>query len=118
MKGKIFLIHWDPNEAEDLAKPLRDSGWTVEIEAVDGARAGMKIKTEPPDIIVIYLTRLPSHGRETAHWLRDTKAKIDIPIIFVGGKEEAIVNTKAKVPDAIYTTSEELQNILIQISDR
>lgn len=63
-----------------------------------------KVKARPPDVLVVYLTRLPSHGRETAHMLRSVKATRDLPIIFVGGEGEALEKTKAKVPDAIYTT--------------
>jgi len=74
------------------AGPLRAAGWDVEIEAEDGARAGKRIKENPPQAVVIYLTRLPSHGRETADGLRSMKATRHLPIIFVDGKEEAIDN--------------------------
>jgi DNA-binding response OmpR family regulator len=112
MKGKLFLIHWKAAEAEELAKPLREDGWEVTCEAQDGARAGKLIKTNPPDVVVIYLTRLPSHGRETGQGLRALKATRHLPIIFVDGIDEALAKTKAKVPDAVYTTAAELPNVL------
>ena len=111
-KGRAFLIHWNPSEAEAHAQILREAGWQVEIEAEDGARAGNAIKADPPQVVVIYLSRLPSHGRETAHYLRSIKATRSIPIVFVDGKEEALEKTRAKVPDAIYTTSEKLNSVL------
>ncbi|MFQ6115302.1 MAG: hypothetical protein ACE5NG_14685, partial [bacterium] len=105
MKGKLFLVHWNASEAEEYAGRLRSEGWTVEVEAKDGARACKHIKADPPDVVVIYLTRLPSHGRRTGEYLREVKATHNVPIIFVDGKQDAIEKTKAKVPDAIYTTS-------------
>lgn len=108
MKGKLFLIHWKPAEAEDLARPLRNAGWQVEIEAEDGARAGKRILADPPDVVVIYLTRLPSHGRETAHALRSYKAGREIPILFVDGEAEKVEKVRAKMPDARYLGSEDL----------
>ena len=115
MKGRLFLIHWNTAEAEHLAVPLRGDGWDVEIESSDGASAGKAILASPPVAAVIYLTRLPSHGRETAGYLRSLKATRSLPIIFVDGKEEAIEKTRAKVPDAIYTSSAELSKVLAQL---
>ena len=111
-KGRACLIHWNPSEAGAHAQTLRQAGWQVEIEAEDGAHAGNAIKADPPQVVVIYLSRLPSHGRETALYLRSTKANRSIPIVFVDGKDEAVEKTRAEVPDAIYTTSEQLVSIL------
>ena len=116
MRGRLFLIHWNAHEAEELAAPLRSDGWDVDIESSDGARAGKAILANPPAAAVIYLTRLPSHGRETARGLRSIKATRNLPIIFVDGKQEAIEKTRAKVPDAIYIAATELQKILDGLS--
>jgi DNA-binding response OmpR family regulator len=111
----LFLIHWNAAEAEQLAQPLHSQGWHVEIESEDGARAGKRIKETQPATVVIYLTRLPSHGRETAAYLQATKTTRHIPIIFVGGVGEALERTKAKVSDATYITSEELYSTLVSL---
>jgi CheY-like chemotaxis protein len=113
--GGLFLIHWNYAEAEEQAERLRSSGWNVVVEAEDGQRAYTSIKSNPPAVIVIYLTRLPSHGRETAHALRTNKSTREIPIIFIGGQGEALEKTKAKVPVAIYTSEAELDHHLRQI---
>jgi DNA-binding response OmpR family regulator len=115
MKGKLFLIHWEQAEAEALAEPLRAEGWQVQIEAEDGARAGKRILADPPDAVVIYLTRLPSHGRETAHALRSYKAGREIPILFVDGEAEKVEKVRAKVPDARYLRSQDLQAALSRL---
>jgi len=111
-RGRLFLIHWNEAEAQELAEPLRADGWIVETESEDGARAGHRIKADPPQAVVIYHTRLPSHGRETAHYLKYTRSTRDIPVIFVDGSGEALARTKAKVPRAIYTASARLKQVL------
>ena len=117
MAGKLFLIHWNSAEAEELAQPFRAEGWDVEIEAKDGARAGKRIGQDPPDVVVIYLTRLPSLGRETAHCLRSTTATQDVPVVFVDGKGEALDKTQAKVPAAMFTTSDKLKGVLAELGN-
>ncbi len=109
---KLFLIHWNRLEAEELARKFEQAGWQVEVEAEDGSRAYQRMKTESMAVIVIYLTRLPSHGRETAHAVRSLKATRHIPIIFVGGQGEALEKTKAKIPEAVYTTETEMLEVL------
>lgn len=88
----------------------------MDIEAENGARAGRAIKARQPDVVVFYLTRLPSHGRETADGPRSIKATLDIPIVFVDGKDEAIEKTRARVPTALYATAEDLASVLEQIA--
>ncbi|UCE35879.1 MAG: hypothetical protein JSW00_09930 [Thermoplasmata archaeon] len=116
MKGRLYLIHWHPFEAQEYAINLRAEGWQVDVESKDGAQAGRKILSEIPDAVVIYLSRLPSHGCVTARSLRAYKEGRDLPIVFVDGKEEAIEMTKIKVPDCVFTTSDELENVLSRVS--
>lgn len=112
MKGNLFLFQWDSVSARLRVKELRAAGWKVTVESEDGARGGNKVKVNPPDVVVMDLARRPSHSRETAEGLRWLKATRHIPIVFVDGAEEALAKTKAKVPDAIYTISAELQRVL------
>lgn len=114
-KGRLFLIHWNLAEAREYAQRLRAAGWRVESEHEDGARGGKAIIAHPPDAVVIYHTRLPSHGRATAEYLAEAKATRDIPLIFVGGEGEALEKTKAKLPDAIYAREEDLDRHLLAL---
>jgi len=61
---------------------------------------------------VIYLTRLPSHGRETGHALKEIEGTREIPLVYVDGSEAAIDRTRNMIPDAVYTTTEKLDKIL------
>ena len=108
----LFLVHWNQVEAVPLAEGLIASGWQVEIEAEDGARAAKRILADPPAAVVIYLTRLPSHGRETARYLR---SRSNVPIIFVDGAEEKLEGIRTQVPDALFVQSGDLHALLADL---
>ncbi|MGH2581650.1 MAG: hypothetical protein ACRDFQ_01985 [Anaerolineales bacterium] len=115
-KGRIFLIHWNKEEAEAYAANLRGQGWDVDFEYEDGPRGGNAIKLNPPDAVAIYLTRLPSHGRATAEYLAQTKSTRSIPLVFVGGEGEALEKTKTKIPNGIFIQEDQLQQTLEKYS--
>jgi hypothetical protein len=54
---------------------------------------------------VIDLSRLPSHGREVAVFVRGSKSTRHVPIVFVNGLPEKVEAVREKLPDAVYTTS-------------
>lgn len=63
-----------------------------------------------PDAFVIDLSRLPSHGREVAIFLRGSKKTRHIPIIFVGGEPEKVKAIRQQLPDAVYTEAGRLRS--------
>jgi DNA-binding response OmpR family regulator len=113
-KGRLFLIHWHAEEAEQIAAPLRKDGWDVDVEAEDGARAAKAILAAPPDAVIVYLTRKASHARETMHHVHSSKAGRAIPIIFVGGEEAVVKKTRLKLRDATYVAEPALKRTLAQ----
>jgi glutaredoxin len=115
-KGRIFLFHWKDTEIEALAAPLRDGGWQVDSETQDGARGGKAVIENPPEAVVFYLTRLPSHSRHTAEYIHRSKPTRHLPLVFVDGKEDAVEKTRAKIPSGIFTTSEALLPTLEQFT--
>jgi glucuronate isomerase len=118
MKGRLFLIHWHAEEAEEYADRLRAEGWQVNIESEEGGQAHKRVLADVPDAVLIYLTRSPSHGRQTADAIRASKAGRKLPIVFVGGKDKAVEKTKAKLPDALFITSAELGQALDDVARR
>jgi DNA-binding response OmpR family regulator len=118
MSKKIFLFHWNQTEAAEKAEILSDAGWDVACESSDGARGCKSLKADSPTVVVIDLNRLPSHGRETALYLKSTKATSEIPIVFVDGEPETIAKIKAIIPDATYTTSKKLNSILTKLAGK
>ncbi len=111
-KRRAFLIHWKKEELGPKIRLLRAAGYSVATEHEDGARAGRNIKANLPDVIVIYLSRLPSHGRETAEYLAGAKATRQVPIVFVGGEPQKVAEVKARVPTGIFSTEARLESVL------
>lgn len=96
-----MLIHWNEIEARERAARLRKAGFDPLINSVPGA--GLKrVREEQPDAIVIDLSRLPSHGREIAVSLRQSKSTRNIPIVFIGGESDKVERTREILPDALY----------------
>ena len=54
-------------------------------------------------MLVIDLSRQPSHGREVGVYARRSKGTRSIPLVFVGGDPEKIQKIQALLPDAVYT---------------
>lgn len=114
MSATLFVIHWNAREADDYADVLRAKGWNViGVEAQDGGRAARLIREKPPDFLVVYLTRSPSHGRETAEYVSRLKQTQDVKIVFVGGEGHALSKTQFLLPDAHYITeTDDVSNAL------
>lgn len=111
-KGRLFLLHWNKEEAVAYASNLRQQGWEVDVESEDGGRAGKAIKLDPPTVVVTYLTHKPSHGLATTEYLAETKSTRNIPLIFVGGEGDGLAKAKAKMPNARYVSEDQLAKTL------
>jgi hypothetical protein len=110
----VFLNHWHAKEAEDLAAALRDAGHDV---AVHWTRDSSPPLTDPfPDLVVISLERLPSHGRAVAEWLWEAKKRRHIPIIFADGEPAKLAVTRAKFPNAKYCSTVSLVSEIMTVS--
>ncbi len=56
-----------------------------------------------PDVVVIDLDRLPSHGRELGLSLRASKSTSHLPLVFAGGVPEKVGILRTALPDVIFT---------------
>ena len=104
---RVRIIHWKPEEAAPLVQACRQGGMEAEYDTgdVSGAAVGRALRQNPPDVVVIDLSRLPSHGREIAVWMRSVKATRHIPIVFVNGEAEKVEKVREILPDAAFTTT-------------
>ncbi len=118
MKGKAFVVDWDVVTIDEHCKLLFEDGWEVESESVDGRKAFDLIKSYIPDVVVIYLSRLPAYGRALAEDLRASTQTSELPIVFVDGKEKVVKKAMAEVPDAISTTQEDILGELLRFRRR
>lgn len=108
---RIRLLHWKQEECGSRAERLRVLGYAVDDAAL--VSSSMKeFRENPPDAVVIDLSRLPSHGREVGAFLRGGKATRLIPLVFVEGDPAKVETVKAILPDARYTTYSKIGPVL------
>jgi CheY-like chemotaxis protein len=98
----VRVIHSRSAEAGPLLDACRKTGLEVDYLEGDGAAVTRAIRAKLPDVVAIDLSRLPSHGREVAIWLRGAKSTRGIPIVFVGGEPAKVAAIRELLPDAAY----------------
>jgi CheY-like chemotaxis protein len=98
---RIRLIHWNASEGRARAALLRAQGYTVQFTIPDGT-IFRQITARLPDLVVIDLSRIPSHGRDVALVLRSGKATRSIPLVFLDGDPDKVSRIKHLLPDAGY----------------
>jgi CheY-like chemotaxis protein len=100
----VRLVHWKAGEVPERVGRLEAAGFAVDGE-VPGTSIGVRaLREDPPAAFVIDLGRLPSHGREVAHALRQAKGLREIPIVFVDGAADKVAKIRAELPDAAYAS--------------
>lgn len=98
--ARVFYVHWNDGEAVERAAALVAAGHSVRIHNSTSAQADLK--TDLPDVLVVSLDRLPSHGRAIVEWLWEAKRRQHIPVVFEGGAPDKVAATRAKFPHAVY----------------
>ncbi len=101
--ASVRLVCWKQDLAEERSRALRQAGLRVDIAPLDGGSIMTKIRANPPAVVLIDLDRLPSHGREVAVALRQSKSTRSIPIVLAGGAEEKVERIRVELPDAFFT---------------
>ncbi len=99
-----YLIHWNAEEAKPMASLLRQSGFKTTLLLPTGASSLKVVAEDPPSVIVIDLSRLPSQGRDIGILLRRNGKTRHIPLIFAGGDPDKLPQVKKHLPDAMYAT--------------
>jgi CheY-like chemotaxis protein len=109
---RVRLIHWNAAEANERAAQLRAAKYEVVHLLPNGADLRLELKEAPPSAVVIDLSRLPMQGRDVGVALRHYKTTRFIPLIFVAGDPEKIARVQQSLPDAIYTTWDQIRTAL------
>jgi hypothetical protein len=105
MAVRILLLHWNDAEAAERVERLRRAGFQAEYFATTNSDGGFRLMREnPPDAVVIDLTRLPSHGRAVAISMRGSKIPRDVGLVFIKGDPEKTAQVRLLLPDAVFTT--------------
>lgn len=102
--ARILLIHWNESEAAERAQRLRAAGHRVSVHWRQDGEGWSDVRLHPPEAVVLDLARLPSHGRATAMWLRQTKATRAVPLVVVEVDPQKTEAVRKLVPDAEFTT--------------
>jgi CheY-like chemotaxis protein len=110
--ASVFYIHWNAEEASETAACLREGGHDVTVESASGDAAWKRIKEAAPEVLVVSLERLPSHGRQVAAAVRQTKAGRAIRLVFVGGEPANARATRDAFPDAEFCMPDALPGVL------
>jgi CheY-like chemotaxis protein len=111
---RVRLVHWKGSEAGALLDTLRAAGHRVDYDEQLHPDGFLAIRQSPPDVFVIDLSRLPSHGREVAIFFRGQKATRNIPVVFVNGAPEKVEAIRKLLPDAVYAPSAQLTSALLE----
>lgn len=106
----LFYIHF--NEAELQQRLYQLTGAGLQVSGHWSTEQVAKFTGELPDIFVVSLDRLPSHGKQYVQWLWEAKKRQHIPVIFVDGKPDKVETTKEKFPKAIFCTSKDLTAVI------
>lgn len=101
--GPVRLICWNADTAEQRARELQQAGIAVDATPLKPGGGIGQFRANIPEAILIDLDRLPSHGREVAVALRNSKLTRHIPIIFAGGVPEKVERVRQELPDAVFT---------------
>ena len=65
-----------------------------------------------PEVLVISLERLPSHGRAVAQWLWSAQYRRAIPVVFVGGRPDSVERARQQFGDAVFCGEHELAAVV------
>ena len=102
------LIHQHPASAAGRVRQLESAGISVDYSDVPDSAGLRRLVGNVPDVYLIDLERLPSHGREIGLWLRRRKSTRRVPLLFVGGAPQKVERARALLPDAAFCTWDEV----------
>ncbi|MEQ2010044.1 MAG: hypothetical protein ABMA26_24950 [Limisphaerales bacterium] len=100
---RVCLLHWNAAEASARLASLAKLGMATSLVGPEPGKWPTDFKTNPPDAVVIDLSRLPSHGRTVGVVLRQQKRTRFIPLVFVAGAPEKVERVRQTLPDATFT---------------
>jgi hypothetical protein len=104
----VRYIHWNAGEAGERAERIRALGHAVNHALPRGAAFFRQLAEDPPDAVVIDLTRLPSQGRDLGVSLRTRAGTRHVPLVFLEGDPQKVGRIRELLPDAVYATWDEL----------
>lgn len=108
----IRLVHWNAKEAEARAVYLASLGFSVNAEIPKGPAFFKELAADPPDVLLIDLTRIPSQGRDLAVGVRQQKSTRSMPLVLAGGDPAKVEPIRRLLPDAFYTDWDKIRETI------
>jgi hypothetical protein len=108
---RIRLVYWNAAEAQERAARLQAAGYEVDFDPLTPA-ALRALGQDSPGAVVIDLSRLPSQGRDVGLNLRLYKSTRLIPLVFIEGDPDKTSRIREFLPDASYTTWDQINETL------
>ncbi len=108
---RLRLLHPKAAAAAPRAESLRRAGFRVAADPI-GPDFLKALTAEPPDAVVIDLSRVPSTGRDVALAIRERKSTRLLPLAFLGGDPEKVSAVRALLPDAKYGDWDEARGVI------
>jgi hypothetical protein len=108
----VRLVCWNRELAEEHGRLLARPGWKVDASPLNPSGLIGQFRDHPPAVVVLDLDRLPSHGREIGVMLRNGKSTRRIPLVFAGGAPEKVARIRGELPDAVFTSWEQIAGAL------
>jgi len=108
---RIRLICWNSAESQEKAALLADAGYQVDASPFSPL-AVRELRHNLPAAVIIDLSRLPSQGRDVALQLRQFKSTRQVALVFSGGDPVKLPRIRELLPDAVYTSWEEIEPAL------
>src|SRR5277367_4899768 len=106
-KPSVRLVSWNDDVARERTRELTALGFNVDARSLrDCGGVVGHFRDLAPDAVVLDLDRLPSHAREVATMLRDSKSTRHLPLVFAGGAAEKVERIRGELPDAVFTAWE------------
>ncbi len=87
-------------------------GKTKAVSNHRSPRIAAKLADNLPDVMVVSLDRLPSHGRAYAGWLWEAKKRQHIPLVFAGGQPDKVAVARDLFPKAIFCATQEVPKVV------
>jgi len=116
--ARVAFVHWKEAELPERLARLRKAGHTVKGYFEEGGGAARAIQAQLPNVVVIDLERLPSHGRSMGSYLRERKGTRHLPLVFVGGLPEKVEQTKKVLPDAEFVPWSRIRGAITRAAKR
>jgi CheY-like chemotaxis protein len=101
-RPRALLVHWKESEAPERLALLKAAGFDAVHRTLSTAPV-RELREARPDLIVVDLGRLPSHGLAIGLAVRQSPSLRPIPLVFVGGERSKVDRVRAQLPDAAFT---------------